>query len=80
MVDFEKAFDTVDHAKLWAALSTLGVETCYVDILKRLYEDEVAVVDVGVESRAFGLKRGVKQRDPINGLCFWLSWTSVSGS
>ena len=40
------------------------------DILKRLYEEQVAVVDVGVQSRTFCLKRGVKQGDPISGLLF----------
>ena len=70
MVDFEKAFDTVDHAKLWVVLSKVGVDACYVDILQRLYACQHAVVDVGVESRKFCLKRGVKQGDPISGLLF----------
>ena len=70
LVDFEKAFDTVNHASLWPVLLEVGVEPCYVEVLKRLYACQEAVVDIGVESRAFRLQRGVKQGDPINRLLF----------
>ena len=70
VVDFEKAFDTVDHPMLWRALDETGVEPCYVNILQRLYASQEAVVDVGVKSRAFPLQRGVKHGDPISGLLF----------
>lgn len=70
VVDFEKAFDTVDHPMLWRALDETGVEPCYVNILQRLYASQEAVVDVGVKSRAFPLQRGVKQCDSISGLLF----------
>ena len=70
LVDFEKAFDTVEHSSLWPVLADLGVEPCYVEILQRLYACQDAVVDVVVQSRPFKLERGAKQGDPISGLLF----------
>ena len=34
LVDFEKTFDSVEHALLWEALRELGVGAEYVDLLK----------------------------------------------
>jgi hypothetical protein len=70
LVDFEKAFDTVEHTALWAALLELGVDAAYVDLLKVVYSDQVATVSAGAESRSFTLGRGVKQGDPISPLLF----------
>ena len=70
LVDFEKAFDTVEHTPLWNALSELGVEQPYIDLLKIIYSEQAATVSAGAESRAFSLERGVKQGDPISPLLF----------
>ena len=70
LVDFEKAFDTVEHAALWAALLELGVDVAYIDLLKMVYSEQAATVSAGSESRAFNLGRGVKQGDPISPLLF----------
>ena len=70
LVDFEKAFDTVEHAPLWDALEELGVEAEYIDLLKTLYREQASTVLVGEESRTFALERGVKQGDPLSSLLF----------
>ena len=70
LVDFEKAFDTVEHAPLWDALEQLGVQTEYIDLLKTLYHEQASTVLAGEESRAFSLERGVKQGDPVSSLLF----------
>ena len=70
LVDFEKAFDTVEHAPLWDALEELGVQAEYVDLLKTLYCQQASTVLAGEESRAFDLERGVKQGDPLSSLLF----------
>ena len=44
LVDFEKAFDTIDHSMLWKALRKVGVQDCYIEILQKLYYDQVATV------------------------------------
>ena len=70
LVDFENAFDTVEHAPLWAALKELGVTEAYVDMLKVLYSSQTATVAHGANSRSFSLERGVKQGDPMSPLLF----------
>ena len=70
LVDFEKAFDTVEHSALWKALAELGVSPSYVGLLKTVYSSQAATVAAGSESRAFTLERGVKQGDPISPLLF----------
>ena len=67
---FENAFDTVEHGPLFKTLRELGVQDSYVSLLIKLYEDQVATVAAGTESRTFSLNRGVKQGDPISSLLF----------
>ena len=69
-VDFEKAFDTVEHNSLWEALVDLGIQPAYVNLLKILYRSQLATVASGAESRSFSLERGVKQGDPISSFLF----------
>jgi len=64
LVDFEKAFDTVEHDALWKVLNEQGVEPAYINLLRKLYKNQTATVLAGTESRAFTLGRGVKQGDP----------------
>ena len=70
LVDFEKAFDTVEHGPLWQALEELGVAAEYIDFIKVLYREQESTVLAGKESRAFPSERGVKQGDPISSLLF----------
>jgi hypothetical protein len=70
LVDFEKAFDTVEHTPLWNALAELGVKAEYIDLLKMFYRRQDSTVLAGKESRPFTLERGVKQGDPISSLLF----------
>eukprot|EP00973_Karenia_brevis_P048701 6757970-Karenia_brevis.AAC.1 len=70
LVDYEKAFDSVEHAALWKVLNQSGISSGYIELLKILYDHQTATVMAGVESRAFPLERGVKQGDPISALLF----------
>jgi len=70
LVDFEKAFDTVEHEPLWEALVELGIQPAYVNLLKIMYSSQLATVASGAESRSFNLERGVKQGDPISSFLF----------
>ena len=44
LVDFEKAFDTIEHDSLWSALEELGVDVTYINLLKTLYSKQFACV------------------------------------
>ena len=70
LVDYAKAFDTVEHEPLWNALLEQKVPMHYVVLLKRLYADQFASVQAGDRSRRFTVARGVKQGDPISALLF----------
>eukprot|EP00973_Karenia_brevis_P078860 10944375-Karenia_brevis.AAC.1 len=39
-VDYCKAFDTVEHASIWAALKNQGVDERYINLLATLYEGQ----------------------------------------
>ena len=65
-VDFTKAFDTVEHASLWAALSEMGVPQAYIRVFAKLYKDQYGIVVTDKESRKFEIKRGTKQGDPTS--------------
>ncbi len=70
LVDFQKAFDTVEHDVLMKVLRDQGVSNGYVDVLQTLYAHQSANVCLTVESRSFSQGRGVKQGDPISALLF----------
>jgi hypothetical protein len=69
-VDFQKAFDTVEHGALWQALREQGVDPCYVRILKTLYKDQSGRVCGKVKSKPFKICRGTKQGDPLSPMLF----------
>ena len=77
LIDFEKAFDTIEHEPLWKALAEQGVEKQYINILKQIYRHQTATVKAGVESREFSITRGVRQGDPISSLLFTAVMESI---
>jgi Reverse transcriptase (RNA-dependent DNA polymerase) len=64
-VDFQKAFDSVEHVFLWRALKTIGVDDKYIRLLKNIYEKSTASIELENQSRSFKISRGIKQ-----GCCF----------
>jgi hypothetical protein len=70
LVDYEKAFDTVEHAPLWKVLEQQGVPAHYVKLIEVLYTGQESYVQAGVKSGTFSIERGVKQGDPISALLF----------
>ena len=79
LVDFEKAFDTVEHKTLWKVLESQGVHPAYVDMLRLRYHKQTATVTAGCRSRTFNLRRGVKQGDPISALLFIAVMEAIFG-
>ena len=70
LVDFEKAFDTVEHGILWKTLAEQGVPKHYIVLLERLYSNQMVSVQAGARSRWFSISRGVRQGDLISALLF----------
>jgi len=69
-IDFQKAFDSFTHPSLWRALSNQGVPAIYINVLQRLYQDQVGTIEAGAESRKFKILRGSRQGDPISPALF----------
>ena len=61
MVDFAKAFDTIQHEALWKALARFKVEAMYISILKKSYADQQATVSTDKENDMFKIQRVTKQ-------------------
>ena len=49
LVDFEKAFDTVEHDALWTVLKEQTIEPAYIELLKKLYKQQTAFLKNDVE-------------------------------
>ena len=79
LVDFEKAFDTVEHVPLWRVLREQGVPQEYTSLLQFIYRDQEAFVQAGAKSRSFSVGRGVKQGDPTSALLFVAVMQSLFG-
>nr|XP_037875878.1 uncharacterized protein LOC105841939 [Bombyx mori] len=61
-IDFNKAFDTLEHSFIWNALEAQGVETKYIRILKNIYTKSTARVKLESTGDEFPIKRGLKWR------------------
>ena len=66
-LDLRKAFDTINHDRLFEALESCGVELPYISLLKLLYVGQSVSVH---EGREFDILRGVKQGDVLSAILF----------
>ena len=48
-IDYAKAFDCVDHNKLWKILQEMGIPACLTCLLRNLYAGQEATVRTGME-------------------------------
>ena len=73
-MDIEKAFDSLDHSFLVSTLKLYGFGSYFIDWIKILLrKQESCVVNGGVSTKYFELKRGARQGDPISAFLFILS-------
>ena len=60
--DYAKAFDCVDHNKLWKILQEMGIPDHMTCLLRNLYSDQEATVRTGRETTEwFQIGKGVHQ-------------------
>ena len=69
--DIEKAFDSMDHHFLIAALTKFGFGHSFIDWIKILLnKNESCIINGGTTSKYFELQRGARQGDPIAAYLF----------
>ena len=72
-IDIEKAFDSVEHAFIFAILDKQGFDTNFIEWIKVLHKNqESTVMNGGSSTGYFPLSRGSRQGDPISAYLFIL--------
>ena len=60
-IDYAKAFDYVDHSKLWKILQEMGIPDCLTCLLRNLYAGQEVTVITGHGTDWFQIGKGVRQ-------------------
>ena len=62
LIDYAKAFDYVDHNKLWEILKEMGIPDHLIYLLRNLYAGQEATVRTGhITTDWFQIRKGVCQ-------------------
>ena len=61
-IDYAKAFDCVDHNKLWKILQEMGIPDHLIRLLRNLYADQEATIRTGHGTTdCFQIRKGIYQ-------------------
>ena len=61
-IDYAKAFDCVDHNKLWTILQEMGIPDQLTCLLRNLYSDQEVTIGIGHETTDwFQIRKGLYQ-------------------
>ena len=66
LVDYEKAFDSVEVPSVMEALDKQGIESRYIELLKTIYKEGYTRTTLHKESRDIPINKGVRQGDTIS--------------
>uniref|UniRef100_A0A914XQI0 Reverse transcriptase domain-containing protein n=1 Tax=Plectus sambesii TaxID=2011161 RepID=A0A914XQI0_9BILA len=66
LVDYEKAFDSVENTSIWQALKRQNVPSNIITILKSIYRTSKSTIHIGDASASVKVQRGVRQGDTIS--------------
>ncbi|GBP84805.1 Retrovirus-related Pol polyprotein from type-1 retrotransposable element R2 [Eumeta japonica] len=65
-IDYSKAFDYLQHAKIWEALLEQGIEHKYIRLIRNIYSRSTAIIQLEKKSTPFRVEKGVRQGDPLS--------------
>uniref|UniRef100_A0A4W2DAL6 RNA-directed DNA polymerase n=1 Tax=Bos indicus x Bos taurus TaxID=30522 RepID=A0A4W2DAL6_BOBOX len=69
-IDYAKAFDCVDHNKLWEILKEMGIPEHLICLLRNLYAGQEATVRTGHGTDWFQIGKGVRQGSVLSPCLF----------
>lgn len=73
-IDFEKAFDLVEHQAILQILQAKGFNSTWLDWIKNILSSaSTSVLLNGIPRKSFKCLRGVRQGDPLSPLLFVLA-------
>ena len=73
-IDFEKAFDSLNHNFIFTILKKYGFGNNFIDWIRILFNSqESCVINGGHSTKYFPLERGARQGDPISAYLFVLA-------
>ena len=66
-IDYEKAFDSVEHEDIFTALRNIAINETYIKIIEDIYTGATAKIHIEEQtSEEIKIMRGVRQGDPIS--------------
>ena len=77
LVDFEKAFDSVETRAVLASLEKQGIEKRYINGLAEIYRQGYATTNLHKESNPIPIRKGVRQGDTISPKLFTASLEDI---
>ena len=69
-IDYEKAFDSIQHRAVFEALRTHGVQEKYINIIKETYTEGTAQIKTEKLSERIKIMKGVRQGDTLSPVMF----------
>ena len=77
-IDLQKAFDSVSHIAIWAALAGQGVDLAYIDMLQRLYDGQEPKIQTDRKTSKLPYKEALSRATPsapsfstLSSRCLW---------
>ena len=76
-VDYEKAFDSIEHTAVFNALREQGINENYIELIKNIYDKGTAIIRLHKNTNKIKIARGVRQGDTISPKLFTASLESI---
>ena len=78
-IDYEKAFDSIEHPDLFQALREIGINEGYVCILEDIYTDATSRIHLDSDvSEIVKISRGVREGDTLSPKVFTAAMEEIS--